>query len=356
MFAVAVRPEAGESLEAAARRVRHGEFARALSPGEMLLLAHHRDDQAETVLLRLLRGAGVHGLAAMAPVRPQGAGMLARPLLDVPRRAIDEYARRHGLVWVEDPSNQDAGFDRNFLRLQVLPRLAERWPGADATLARAAENASEAAWLLDELAAEDLAAVAAGSRLRLEPLRALSPRRQRNLLRYWIRAAGREVPDRARLEAGLDALLRAGSDRLPELVWPQGRIRRYRGELYLAQSGPPAPLRPIRWDLSAPLPLPDGRLEAVPAMGEGLRADLAGRADVSVRPRLGGERCRLAGRSHSQSLKKLLQEAGVAPDERGRLPLLYVGERLAAVADRWICEGFQAAPGGPGLRLVWHRE
>src|SRR5690606_11734360 len=188
-----------------------------------------------------------------------------------------------------------------------------------------------------------------GSALDLDALRALPEPRQRNLLRLWLRRQRLRAPDASRLQAGLQALLEAGPDRAPVLEWDGVRLRRYRNRLLLDTATPP--LEPQIWDLQRPLPLPDGELRVEPAFGAGLRQALRGR-HVEVRFRTGGERCRPAGSRHRRSLKKLLQEHGVPPWERQRLPLIYIDGELAAVADLWVCEGFQAAPGEPGLRLV----
>lgn len=349
VIAVVCKVGPGESLEEAARTARYRAFEQVLQSDEALLLAHHQDDQAETVLLRLLRGAGVHGLAAMPPSRPLGRGRLLRPLLDVPAAAVAEYAKAQGLRWVEDPSNASDRFDRNFLRNRLLPLLAERWPGYAGPLARAAGHAAEAAELADALAAQDLEQCADGSALDLDALRALPEPRQRNLLRLWLRRQRLRAPDASRLQAGLQALLEAGPDRAPVLEWDGVRLRRYRNRLLLDTATPP--LEPQIWDLQRPLPLPDGELRVEPAFGAGLRQALRGR-HVEVRFRTGGERCRPAGSRHRRSLKKLLQEHGMPPWERQRLPLIYIDGELAAVADLWVCEGFQATPGEPGLRLV----
>jgi tRNA(Ile)-lysidine synthase len=342
------------SLEEAARAARYRAFGEILRDGEALLLAHHREDQAETVLLRLLRGAGVHGLAGMPSMRPLGRGWLLRPLLDVPRAALAQYAQAQSLRWVEDPSNRDDRFDRNFLRCRVLPLLAQHWPGYAAPLARAAEHAREAAELADALADLDLAHCAAGAGIDVEALRMLPEPRQRNLLRLWLRRRGLRPPGDARLRSGLRALTAAGPDRSPMLEWGNARLRRYRDRLLLEQGDAPCPLPPRAWDLAHSLDLSDGQLVVEPALGEGLRRDLRERR-VEIRFRAGGERCRPVGRPHGQSLKKLLQEQGVPPWERGRLPLIYVDGALAAVADLWICHGFQAESGEPGLRPIWRR-
>lgn len=346
-----VRCELGSSasVEAAARDARYAAFEQELADGECLLLAHHQDDQAETVLLRLFRGAGVHGLAAMPPTRPLGRGRLLRPLLHVPVQAIAHHAQSHGLSWIEDPSNRDVRYDRNFLRYRMLPQMAERWPGYRATLVRAAAHAREAADLIDALAEMDLERCARGGGLDAEAMGSLSTVRQGNVLRLWLRRQGLQPPGEKRLRAGLQALLQARPDREPLLAWDGNRLRRYRGVLLLDSGLEPSALLTQAWDPVRPLQLPHGRLEAIPVVGEGLRA--LHRQRLEVRYRRGGERCRLAGQRHSQSLKKLLQEQGVPPWERGRLPLIHIDGELAAIADLWVCEGYQAQPGEPGLRL-----
>lgn len=344
--------DAGHSYEEAARAARYQAFERLLCGGEALLLAHHREDQAETVLLRLLRGAGVRGAAAMPPMRLLGDGYLARPLLDVARDDIALYAATHRLVWIDDPSNSDPRFDRNYLRHAVLPLLAERWPGYAATLARSAEQAQEASELADALADLDLAACGDAGGLCVGPLRALPDARRRNVVRRWLmQVHGVRPPPRAKLVSGLAALLDAAPDRMPKLGWDDHEVRRYRDRLIVRSVADAADPEPIEWDLRSPLSLPGGMLRVESVVGSGLRQDLRERR-VEVRFRVGGERCRPAGRSQSQSLKKLLQEAGVPPWERAALPLIYVDGALAAVAGLWVCEGFQAAPGEPGLRLI----
>lgn len=340
----------GASVEEAARDARYRAFEEDLADDEWLLLAHHQDDQAETVLLRLLRGAGAHGLSAIPLTRSLGRGRLWRPLLGVAGEAIVEYAEREKLSWIEDPSNRDPRFDRNFLRYQLLPQLAERWPGYQAPLIRAAEHARETAELIDALAEMDLECCELDNGLDLDVLRGLTSARQRNVLRLWLRRQGLRPPSRQRLQSGLQALLQAEQDRAPLLEWGGNRLRRYRNRLLLECEMEAPVAASLEWDLAQALQLPGGRLEAHATVGEGLREEVC-RQRVEVRFRRGGERCRVAGRQHSSSLKKLLQERGIPPWLRGRLPLIHVDGELAAVADLWVCESFQALPGEPGFRL-----
>lgn len=349
-------PAPGESPEAAARAARYAAFADTLEAGDLLLLAHHRDDQAETLLLRLLRGAGPDGLAAMPASRPLGRGRLARPLLGFSRDDLRTWAREAGLDWIEDPANFDTGPDRNFLRHEILPRLRERWPGVDESLVRAAELQRDAADQLATQAAQDWqeSGSPAPERLDIERLTALPRNRQQGLLRHWIgRVNGLPVPDRRHLQRILDEVVPAARDASPEVRWPGGRVRRHAGCLWL-DGGEGAPvMQALPWDLNAACRLPDGRiLVARRARGQGLRADLQGRTDIRIGFRRGGERLRPAGRGpHRHRLKKLLQEWQVPPWERSGLPLLFIGDDIAAVPGYCVCEPYVAGEGEDGLIL-----
>lgn len=341
----------GEGVEAAARRARYAVFERLLGAGELLLLAQHRDDQAETVLLRLLRGGGVTGAAAMPPSRALGRGALLRPLLAVGRDELEAYAHSNGLDWIDDESNADERYDRNYLRHRVLPLLRRRWPAAPTLLARFAAQAAETNTLLDELAAADLATCrGSGDTLSVTACLALPPARRRHLLRQWLAGLGLPPPPRTRLQQ-IDAVLSAAADAEPLVCWPGAEVRRYRDALYAMAPLPPLPNPAVVCDWQpdgAGAPAGTGELLGVPGEG-GLRADRR----YQLRARRGGERCRPLGRAHSQSLKKLLQEAGVPPWWRDRLPLLWYGDELAAVADLWLCEGYRAIPGEAGWQLRW---
>ncbi len=353
---VSVAAASGESLEAVARDARYAALAAVLAPGDVLLSAQHRDDQAETVLLQLLRGAGPGGLAAMPAEAPLGAGRLVRPLLGFSRADLEAYAREQALVWVEDPSNEDLRFDRNFLRREVIPALRRRWPALDRTLSRSAAHCAEAQSLIDALAAADLAQVERDDAgLDLERLGALPPARARALLRYWIRSRGLRVPDQARLDRVMQEVAAAARDRNPSLRWAGAEIRRYRNALYVqASAAAPGPTATLDWDGWSPLPLPAGGKMHAAAGAAGVDGALWRREPLQVRFRRGGERCRPHGRAHSQTLKRLFQEAGVPPWVRECVPLVYAGEHLVAVGDLWVCEPFHAeAPLGVALR--WER-
>ncbi|MEM6582327.1 MAG: tRNA lysidine(34) synthetase TilS [Pseudomonadota bacterium] len=354
---------AGSSgLEAAARDARYQLFTSQLQNGEVVLLAHHADDQVETFFLRLMRGAGVKGLAAIAESRALGCGRLVRPLLQLPKARLEHYAVSQGLSWVDDPSNNDTRFDRNFMRDRVLPLLAERWPGYRQTILRASEHM--------QVASEHSATMVAPVRttwsamgdpgLPLGMLQGdvtLAALR----LRQWLSDRGLAAPDRAPLEEFLRQLSSSKEGARSRLATSQYVLQRYKQGIYLLPSikwtTQPEPIA-LRQGEVVDLPSGLGRFRLVPTAGAGIRLD---RKDgLTLRWRRGGERGQPVGRSERTSLKKLLQERDVPPWWRERLPLLYLGEELLAVADLWLCHSSRLADSddqGPvRYKPVWERE
>ena len=349
---VHVDPGSGLGPEGAARAARHAAFAEALAPGECLALAHHRGDQAETVLLRLLRAAGSDGLGAMRARRPFARGELWRPLLDLPRDALRGYAQEHGLRWIEDPANAEEGFDRNFLRERVLPLLSRRWPGAEAALAHSAGLLAEDAQLLAAEAARRLqpARTADSRTLALAPLLAMQAPWRARVLRHWLATLGLPpLPGRA--HALLEhELLHARADAQPEYRWSGWRLQRWRGLLHVEPlaSAEPSPFQ-CEWDGRTPLQLPGGELAL--AGESGLPEELL---PLRVGPRRGGERIRLPGRRHSHALKDCLLQAGVPPWRRRHLPLLHAPDQeLLAAGDTVLSGRWQHLCAARGLRLQW---
>jgi len=357
---VAARAARGESPEAAARTARYGALCAALHPGEWLVLAQHQDDQAETLLLQLLRGAGVAGLASM----PARSGVLLRPLLDVTREQLRAYVQRRALPWTEDPSNTELRFDRNYLRHQVLPLIQARWPSLRTTLGRTAALAAEAQALLSALADSQLTAAYDGAALRVAVLRRLNPAERHNGVRRWLDRRGLPMPDQRRLQEICGPLLRARHDAQPEVRWPGGCVRRHGARLHAeAEPAPLAVSAPTalrwRWLQERALPLPDGaRLELHPDRhGDLLRTALPAEVVVRFREPDGSVGAARGGKR----LKGLLQARAVPPWQRGQVPLLYAGRRLIAVADLWRAPELGAAARGDAvrgasdrLRLRWH--
>lgn len=322
----------GASLEQAARDARYAAFRQALGPGDILFTGQHCDDQAETLLFRLLRGAGLRGLAAMPGLRALGQGSLVRPLLGCSRQQLQDYAQANGLAWIEDPSNADTQFARNHLRCEVFPLLRQRWPQASQNFARAAEHLGEAQGLLDELAQDDLALAGAGAPLAwpglasldLATLVALSPARQRNALQYWLSRRSR-LPD-TRHWAGWADLRDAAADARPVWQLADGQLLRSHGRIWwLSGDWLQLPVGELAWaDPAEPLLLPGN--------GSVRLAGAAPPGGLRIAYRQGGEVLDLPGRGR-RDLKRLLNEQQVPHFLRPRLPLLYQGERLLAVAN-----------------------
>jgi tRNA(Ile)-lysidine synthase len=351
---VAVAPQPRASLEALARHARYGALADAARAvgAVAVALAHHRNDQAETLLLQLLRGAGPHGLAAMPAWRQDAAGIAWwRPLLEVPRARIDDYVREHRLHWVDDESNADSRHARNAVRHTVMPALVAIAPQADATLARVAAHQAEAARLMDELAEQDGKGACDDATLLREALDRLAPHRARNLLRWFLRRQGLPAPSTVRLAAMLDQLRGARGDAVIRLAHAGVEIGVHQGRIALHRA-PPAHFD-VRWRGEAVLTLPHGTVTFGRAEGAGIDlAQVAG--DVHVRSRIGGERFQVAADRPRRALKAVLRDAGIPPWDRRGLPLVYCGDALAAVAGLGVDAALCAAPGRPGLTVAWH--
>jgi tRNA(Ile)-lysidine synthase len=334
VVAAEIDHDAGEGPEAAARRARHARLSERVGRGDVLLTAHHRDDQAETLLLALFRGGGVHGWAGMPTVRTFGGGGLhLRPWLELAREELRDWLRAQGLSAIDDPANTDSRYERAWLRQSVLPILRERLPGIDVTLARAAGLACEAAGGVDAMAAHDYGRCRGhvDQTLDCAALETLPASRRRGLLRWWIARAGLPRPPANRVRELDDQLRRARPDRNPRITWPGGEVRRWRG---MAWALPPFvavdAARDYPWtDLHRPLALPHRTLD--PSVLERLGLDVVPDARVTIRFRRGGERFRLPGAARDRALKTLLADRGVPPWERDRVPLVYVDDELVAV-------------------------
>lgn len=323
----------GGAVETRAREARYAALAQWMKPDDCCVAAHHADDQAETFLLQALRGSGPIGLAGMPDFTRFGPGWLARPLLAWTRSDLAAWAGREGIGWIEDPGNRDLAAPRNWLRHRVFPILEPRWRSAARTLSRSAKQSADAARLLEEFGHEDLARLSVPDRDRLpvRELLALSSARRRNLLRIWLRKRGIPLPSDALLgRIERDFVMRDPGARA-SVEWPGAEAHRFRDMLHV--------IRPLPSPMPGSIPLvPGKRIDLGPLGRIGFVADAGGGLDpkavagtLELRFRTGGERLRPAGSSHRRPLKKLLQEAGVLPWMRYRLPLLFVDGRLAAV-------------------------
>lgn len=338
------------SPEEAARHARYAEWKKLLNKDEVILLAHHQDDQAETVLLQLLRGSGVKGLAAMPAQQTFSLGLLCRPMLGFLREEIVSYAVEQNLNWIDDPSNFDTDFDRNFLRHEIVPLLETRWPSLKKTLSRTATHSAEADQLLTELASQDWLKVQNNNQIKISELLELDEKRQRNVVRYWLATICKlTLPDTIHLQRILDEVLTAAEDAKPEVIWRGGEVRRYQGLLYAQEKliEPESNTVLIWADIEKPLVLnSEGlKLSATASMGAGLSQDKLKNAEISLKFRQGGESCRPAGRGQTHQLKKLFQEWQIPPWRRASVPLIYVNGELAQVVGHCYCEPFAAADG-----------
>ena len=346
---VQVKRSAGGGLEAAARDARYAALATQLGAGEWLVLAHHRDDQAETVLLKLLRGTGPEGLGGMRELRAFARGQLWRPLLGVPRQLLLEYVGNWHLPSIDDPSNRDTQLARNLLRHDILPRLLQHWPQAvhsivhSAALSRAAADALQTYWLAALATLRDPAT----DSLCVTGWLALDPALRDPLLDHWLHQRGLRAPTTAQREQ-LERQSRARPDQVPRICWPGAELRIWKGRLWAMT---PRRTPPSDWQATwrgEPLQLPDGGTLTLQPERTRLPAPL------TLRLRRGGERIKPLGDPHTRDVRDLFQQAQVPPWQRAACPLLYLDDDLVAVADRWISARGAAVFTQAGAQPRWH--
>ena len=375
---IEIVPTPQRSTEQLAREGRYGVFRQMCRAEDLLLLAHHQDDQVETLLYRLMRGSGALGLGAMASFNESAGLAIWRPLLQVSRADLDSWVRQRGLPWVEDPSNQDTRYDRNFIRNEIVPALAKRWPAVRSTLSRSARLAAESAALNEVLAAMDISpaeTAADGGSLVVSQLQCLEALRLKNVLRYWLRQQGASLPSERVLAQAVTAVRDYHEEQNTLIDWQQAgssrrwQLRTFQGHLWLL---PEQPVPDPEWHGT----LSPGTALALPAgMGQllwvapddapnapelqqtngavTLAADPANQS-LTVRFRRGGERFQPAGRP-TKSLKKWLHEWRVPPWQRERLPLVFRGDQLIWVPGYGVAAGCEAPPGSPDtVTVVWH--
>ena len=351
---VDISPLRDMGIEAAARQLRHAALAR--QQVDYIALAHHRDDQAETLLLQLLRGAGVRGASAMPLLKSEkSTPFLVRPLLDIERGELEAYANEHGLQWVEDDSNEDTSYPRNFLRHRVLPVLEQRFPAYRSTLARSARHFAEAAALLDELAAQDGSSAIKGECLSVEALRRQSSARGKNLLRYFLVQRGAPIPDATRLTEMLRQLCGAGEGAQIRITWQDWQLCCYRGHAYAMPITQPATDFAMIWQGEAEIILPasHGKLLFERVTGQGLSVAKLQQGVVTLRSRKGSESIQLDAARPRQSMRNLLQRQGVPPWQRALLPLLYCGDEMVLVPGVATSAVYAAQAGENGVLVSW---
>ena len=361
----------GTGIEDAAREARYGIFEKLLKKNDLLILAHHADDQIETMLFRLFRGSGIKGMSGMPISRLLGNGELFRPLLPFFRRDLESYASANQINWIEDDSNLDISFDRNFIRHKLIPTINERWPNSSFQLNRSANIFAESDFLINVLAQKDFAIVTevserVGWSISINKLNGFEIIRQKNILKYWFSLHNLTLPSYAVLDNVLDQMISSKIDAEPVVSWGDLQLRRFNKKLYLLPFNFDDPnysfkkkkglelleKYSIKWDGSSQLILPDSSSLCVKRkMKGGLRIDV--KKNLEIRFRSGGERCKPKGRSGSNTLKKLFQEYSLEPWLRNNVPLIYIDNYLAAVGDLWICDEFCAEPDELGIQLEW---
>lgn len=355
VISVTVQTAPGGSLEAAARDARYAAIEAELRCGECLLTAHHAEDQAETLLLQALRGAGLKGMASMPVCRSLGRGWHLRPLLGVPQAELLALDARAGSACVPDPMNEDLRFDRSYLRRQLWPLIESRWPGSAAALSRTARHAADAQELLDRAAAAHVGRLRDGDALSVPGLRALDSRERVNVLRFWLSDSGMEPPSTARLTEALRQIFEARGDHMPQIVWGRCALRRYRQRVFLTDSQPPRLEGSQRW-----LVAQGSRVQLGPRLGSLCWIGQTGGLDaerlpqfLTVRRRGGGESLRPGSDAKTQTLQHLCQSRGVLPWMRDALPLVFADDDLIAVGDLWLDASRGAAAGAPGVAIRW---
>lgn len=352
-ISVNANPDKGESLEASARAARYQALADQMQAGEILLTAQHLQDQSETLLLQMLRTAGPAGLSAMPAVKAFAGGWHMRPLLGIDRIELEAYAALHQLEWVEDPSNTDQRYDRNFFRQSIFPLLKKRWPSINQTLANVSSLQAEAAELMNDLAQLDAEKLIDGNTLSICHLLELRPARQRNIVRYWLQQCQLDAPTAKRLKEILGSMVTAANDKMPMVNWADTEVRRFQGKLYAMKTLSAFDTeQSIDWQASQPLLLPQLHSEvSLVAAASGLSSEAISQP-LTIRFRSGGERIKPIGRAHTMDLKKLMQESAVPPWQRSRIPLIYSDDKLIAVAGYWVADDFKNAVNKPAWQII----
>lgn len=355
-FSIDLSEKGKHGIEALAREKRYAIFRQLLNPHDLLLTAHHMNDQIETVLLQLMRGSGPDGLVGIAPCKLLGRGQLIRPLLDCSHQTLYDYAVQASLQWIEDESNLLDSYDRNFLRHHVIPPLLKRWPGALQTVKRSAGHQVENISLIDEISSSDLKLVCDSdfSKIHLPKFNTLSLIRKKHVLRAWFKHNKLPIPN-ARLITTIEKdMIHAHADRNPCIKWQEAEIRRYRDCLYIMPSLPKHDgINSIVWRLRETVELGDGCLSAIVSKGNGIKMSMIFNDVVEIRYRQGGEKIKLSGHKHVKKLKNLFQAIGLPPWLRDRVPLIFYKDHLIAVVDLWLSEPYVAAPSESSWQIKW---
>lgn len=348
-----------KGIEAAARQARYSAFKKALNSEEILLTAHHLDDQVETVFLQLLRGTGVDGAGAMAPVSNANVYPLIRPMLSVERAQLEAYAKQEGLTWIDDPSNAEENFSRNFLRKKIFPVIEDRWPGYRKTIQRFSNNARSASTVLASYLEEDYVTCcvdnhdALGIALDIEPLKLLVIEKRLMIIRHWLKSCNAIMPGE-RVLMQIHSAIFSSEDANPLIEWGQYQVRRYQNMLYFLMRDEVSVMpETFHWDMKQPYKINDrSQLISQHIVGDGIH-ERYGDEQVTIAFRQGGEKCQPFGRLGTHSLKKLFQEYAIPPWMRDKVPLLMIDNQIAAIVGYCYCRPFavQSHESGIIIRL-----
>ena len=349
----------GKGLEADARELRYQSFRDVIQDDEYLLTGHHQDDQMETLLYRIFRGTGIDGLMAIRREIKFGKGFLYRPMLNISREKIEEYAQLKNLKWIYDSSNDDSSYDRNFLRKDIIPLIKKRWPSVENKVSRLSVIAEQNQLLLNELAAEDVGQLKNYNHLDIETLSEKSYPRIINIFRFMIKKNNMSVPSMQVLNEGIKTLMHSKS-KSPSMTWNDNTIRRYKHRLYFLNSALNSPndlSNEMSWDIKKTINLGKnlGSIQARFLNGEGISLNRCP-SNLAIKYRKGGEEIKPSGHKITKSLKNLFQENNVLPWVRDKIPLIYVDQELISVGDLWFNQDFKASANEDGFLITWDKK
>ena len=349
----------GKGLEADARELRYQSFRDVIQDDEYLLTGHHQDDQMETLLYRIFRGTGIDGLRAIRREIKFGKGFLYRPMLNISREKIEEYAQLKNLKWIYDSSNDDSSYDRNFLRKDIIPSIKKRWPSVENKVSRLSVIAEQNQLLLNELAIEDVGQLKNYNHLDIETLSEKSYPRIINIFRFMIKKNNMSVPSMRVLNEGIKTLMHSKS-KSPSMTWNDNTIRRYKHRLYFLNSALNSPndlSNEMSWDIKKTINLGKnlGSIQARFLNGEGISLNRCP-SNLAIKYRKGGEEIKPSGHKITKSLKNLFQENNVLPWVRDKIPLIYVDQELISVGDLWFNQDFKASANEDGFLITWDKK
>jgi len=342
--------------EQAARKARYGAFEKIVNQDTVLFTAQHQDDQSETLMLQLLRGCGVDGLAAMPKINAFSKGHLVRPFLELDKESIRAYADYYKLSWIEDPSNIELDYNRNYLRHNVIPIIKERWPAFAKTTARTAGHCAEASEVLDKHFAQYIDTHEPRI-LDIGSLVSKDEASQRAIYRYWLKCNDVTMPSSKVLHEFINSVVQATDDKVPILRLNRAEVRRHQQCLYLLNTLQAIPDKEIiNWKGDkCDLPHSLGDLLLTSTGSEGISKDIWAASVITVKFRQGGEKLKIDGREGTKRVKKLLNEHAIPVWVRQRIPLIYINDQLAAVAGYWIDASFIAKPNQQAYQIEWRQ-